>query len=64
MQIVNSLFGTLSVSTVPSGVSITYMLDGNALFNHTRIYDDKQTIDYVGDLLAPYLQNGADASGS
>jgi Alpha/beta hydrolase family len=39
-----AVFGSVSISMMPKGVARTLMLDGRALFNHVKIYDDAEAV--------------------
>ena len=56
-KFVNGLFATVSVSTVPVGHAKTFTQRGLALFNHTKIYDDKEVISFIANQIDADLRD-------
>ncbi|MFL9910427.1 alpha/beta fold hydrolase [Paraburkholderia sp. RL17-337-BIB-A] len=55
-QFLNSVLGTVSISMLPIGPSESAMVDGHALFNHVKIYDDEQAIRRICEFIQRTLK--------
>lgn len=53
----NALLGTVAVSAVPQGQAGTLLLDGHALINHVRIYDDERAINRIAQFIGDTILN-------
>jgi hypothetical protein len=47
----NAVLGSVSISTMPKGSARTLLLDGRALFNHIKIYQDPEVVAEIIRLL-------------
>ena len=54
-DLVDALLGSVSISTNPIGYSQTLVLQGTHLFNHTRIYDEPDTIRLIAEIINEFI---------
>ena len=54
-EVVDLFLGNISVSTTPVGVCQTLTLCSSSIFGHTRIYDEKATVEFIVDCIESCL---------